>query len=195
MAWWFFLVLAAYLFIGLVSGDFAHSINSTVLTLLGISAGTAIGGVAVDVTKSGRSDQPAVVAAVAESIQARLAPLDTTIASLSAQLNATPGNVAAAQAKVAKVVEKEKLSSQLKKLRNESESFWLDILSDADGVSFHRFQIAAWTIVLGGIFAVSVYQNLAMPTFDPTLLTLLGISSGTYLGMKVAEPTVPTSPT
>ena len=30
-----------------------------------------------------------------------------------------------------------------------SEGFFLDILSDANGVSFHRFQMFAWTLVLG----------------------------------------------
>jgi hypothetical protein len=35
-AWWFFLVMAAYLFIGMVTGDFLTSFNGTALTLLGI---------------------------------------------------------------------------------------------------------------------------------------------------------------
>ncbi len=30
-----------------------------------------------------------------------------------------------------------------------------------------------------------------MPSFDPSLLALMGISSGTYLGMKIPEPMVP----
>jgi hypothetical protein len=43
-AWWFFLILASYLFIGVVTGDFSTSITGTVLVLLGISAGTTMGG-------------------------------------------------------------------------------------------------------------------------------------------------------
>ena len=66
---------------------------------------------------------------------------------------------------------------------------WLtDILSDADGVSFHRFQNAGWTLVLGIIFVAQVYEVLAMPKFDNTLLALMGISAGTYLGLKIPEP-------
>jgi hypothetical protein len=51
-----------------------------------------------------------------------------------------------------KKAEKAAKTSQLRKLRNESESFFLDFLSDANGVDFHRFQIVAWTVVLGIIF-------------------------------------------
>ena len=59
------------------------------------------------------------------------------------------------------------------------------------GVSFHRFQIAAWTIVLGIIFVTQVYKVLAMPDFNGSLLALLGISAGTYIGLKIPEATVP----
>jgi hypothetical protein len=34
---------------------------------------------------------------------------------------------------------------------------------------------------------VSVYKDLAMPEFSATLLGLMGLSSGTYLGFKVPE--------
>jgi hypothetical protein len=44
-----------------------------------------------------------------------------------------------------------------------------------------------WTLVLGVIFCVSVYNSLEMPEFSATLLGLMGISSGTYLGFKVPE--------
>ena len=37
------------------------------------------------------------------------------------------------------------------------------------------------------IFVASVYKNLSMPQFSATLLGLMGISSGTYLGFKVPE--------
>jgi hypothetical protein len=81
--------------------------------------------------------------------------------------------------------------SQLRKLLNISERIDLDILSDANGVSFHRFQIAAWTLVLGIIFVAQVYRELAMPQFNEMLLGLMGISAGTYLGLKGPEATVP----
>jgi hypothetical protein len=68
-----------------------------------------------------------------------------------------------------------------------SQGFLRDILSDGSGYSFHRFQIFAWTIILGIIFVSSVYNSLAMPEFSPTLLGLMGLSAGTYIGFKFPE--------
>ena len=46
----------------------------------------------------------------------------------------------------------------------------------------------AWTAILGLVFVYSVWERLAMPEFSATLLSLMGISAGTYLGFKgVAE--------
>lgn len=128
-AWWFFLVLASYLFIGMITGDYSTTITGTVLVLVGISAGTSVGSAMIDAGK----------------------PLPAVANTPTCQ------------------------------------GWWKDILSDSDGVSIHRFQIAGWTLVLGVIFVVQVYQGLAMPTFDTTLLSLMGISSGTYLGLKIPE--------
>jgi hypothetical protein len=61
------------------------------------------------------------------------------------------------------------------------------ILSDADGISLHRFQMVLWTILLGVIFVISVAKNLAMPEFSGTLLALIRISGGTYVGFKIPE--------
>lgn len=66
-----------------------------------------------------------------------------------------------------------------------SKGFLLDILSDGNNISFHRFQMAIWTIVLGIIFGSSVYHGLQMPEFSATLLGLMGISAGTYIGFKL----------
>ena len=77
------------------------------------------------------------------------------------------------------------------KLLNQSEGFFRDIVSDANGVIFHRFQMVAWTLALAVVFVHEVYQNLAMPEFNATLLGLIGISAGTYLGLKTTEAVVP----
>lgn len=81
--------------------------------------------------------------------------------------------------------------SRYKKLTSQSEAWFIDILSDANGVSLHRFQLFAWTAVLGIVFMFASYRNLAMPVFDTTLMGLLGLSAGTYLGLKIPEATVP----
>ena len=42
-------------------------------------------------------------------------------------------------------------------------------------------------IVLMIVFVVTVYDTLAMPQFDASLLGLMGISSAAYAGMKIPE--------
>jgi hypothetical protein len=125
MAFWFLLVIGAFFFIWLITvAD--DTIPASVLALIGIGAGAALGSALIDAGTNPR----------------------------------------------------------------QSKGFILDILSDKDGdpnkdgVVFHRFQMAVWTIVLGIIFVYSVWKNLAMRDFDATLLALMGISAGTYLGFK-----------
>ena len=74
---------------------------------------------------------------------------------------------------------------------SESRGFWKDILSDADGVGLHRFQMVTWTLVLGIVFLSAVVYSLKMPDFSTTLLALLGISNATYIGFKFPDPGKP----
>ena len=189
-AWWFFLVLASYLFIGIITGDFSSTITTTVLGLIGISAGTVISSAMIDASKNTPAAAATNAAAIQET-QTRINQLDQDIAAANQALQANPQDADAAKQKSLSTQEKEQRESQLKKLKNQSENPLLDILSDANGVSFHRFQIAAWTLVLGIIFISQVYRVLAMPEFNGSLLALLGISAGTFVGLKIPEPTVP----
>lgn len=67
-----------------------------------------------------------------------------------------------------------------------SRGWWNDLVSDDRGVvALDRLQIVVWTLVLGGIFLTSVLWDLTMPEFNATLLALMGISSGTYIGFKL----------
>jgi hypothetical protein len=68
-----------------------------------------------------------------------------------------------------------------------SGSYWKDILRGTTDYEPHRLQIVAWTLVLGIVFICTVWSDLTMPSFNGTLLTLMGISSGTYLGFKMKE--------
>jgi hypothetical protein len=122
--------------------------------------------------------------------------INTLTAGVNAQpaptnLNDLQTELASKQAEAqAKQTEIDQASQELtqidKALRpNASTDFFRDILSDDDGVSFHRFQMFAWTIVFILIFVFSVYNVLAMPDFDTTLLALMGISGGTYVGFKL----------
>lgn len=130
LAFWSMMVIAAYVFIWMVTEEL-DTITGSVLVLLGIGAGTALGSTLIDSGKTA----PATI--------------------------------------------------------RSSQGFLNDLLSDDQGISIHRFQLFAWTLVLGVIFCASVYDGLQMPQFSTTLLGLMGLSSGTYLGFKVPEGKTP----
>ena len=65
--------------------------------------------------------------------------------------------------------------------------FLIDLLSDNGRVTLHRMQIVLWTGVLGFVFISRVKRELSMPTFSETLLGLMGLSSLTYIALKVPE--------
>jgi hypothetical protein len=179
MAFWFCLSLAAYVYICLMTKQ-AHVPMGSVLGLLGISATTGLAAVFVDKQKGSSTGS---LAAERAALTARVKDLS------SAQV--IPGSTAEADLlqKKNRLAQVEALLAQLPSdtLPATSKGFLTDILSDGENVSFHRFQMVVWTIVLGVIFVWSVYRNMTMPEFDASLLTLMGISSGTYLGFKFPE--------
>jgi hypothetical protein len=307
-AWWFFIIIGAYLLIGIATWDFYSTVSSTALILLGIGAGTVVGGTLIDTSKDTPEEAEARTKRSAK-LKLRILLLDaaqeychlyarhldvldpssatsrpltpgenarlhilttlygpdivqwlragfggayTTIADIfELQMldQAYEGQVAALTAGVARpapvpqlvklraayagsiadlcqvkalrlagasvplelanripnlpdfaslmpkvsevTIEKNTAISRYRKLTNQSESWIIDILSDANGVSFHRFQLFSWTLILGGVFIGAAYLELNMPEFDTTLMGLLGLSAATYLGLKVPEPTVP----
>lgn len=78
-------------------------------------------------------------------------------------------------------------------VKAQSRGFLVDILSDIHektgerSIAVHRLQTVVWNLALTVIFWASVRNELAMPEFSGALLGLLGISAGTYLGVKVTE--------
>jgi hypothetical protein len=71
-----------------------------------------------------------------------------------------------------------------------SEGFFTDILSDASGISIHRFQAAIFNMAYGVYFVIDVFSDTTkakFPDFDAPTLALLGVSSGTYAVLKVSE--------
>lgn len=195
MAFWFFLIYASYLAIWLVT-DALDTITPSLLALMGISAGTALGEALIDNGKDTAKtnqvqDLTAEKQAVVQSISQFEADLDamtTAPQSLSDQSNRDALNRQLTDSRT----RLGQLDQQLRALDAQhsatvSAGFLRDILSDASGYSFHRFQIFAWTIVLGIIFVSSVYNNLTMPEFSTTLLGLMGLSAGTYIGFKFPE--------
>jgi hypothetical protein len=69
-----------------------------------------------------------------------------------------------------------------------SAGFWQDLVTDDRGaVALDRLQMVVWTVLLGGLFVHSVLVYVAMPDFSTTLLALMGVSSGTYIGFKMPD--------
>ena len=196
MAFWFFLVYASYLTIWLITGAL-DTITASLLALMGISAGTALSEAMIDNGKDTATTNQA------QDLTAERLALEQSITQTQAQLDAA--NVSASTA-VTEQTNRDALNRQLTDSRTRlgqidqqlqtlssqqptmvSSGFLRDILTDASGYSFHRFQIFAWTIVLGIIFVSSVYNSLTMPEFSTTLLGLMGLSAGTYIGFKFPE--------
>jgi hypothetical protein len=138
IAFWTIIVVACYLFIYLSTENY-NCFNSTALALLGISATTGIGAVAIN-TNAGA---------------ARANPWSFPMMNFYTKWRGF--------------------------------SFFIDLLCERETMSFHRVQLIVWTIVLAFVFVRSVFNSLGMPTFDPTLLILVGIINGTYLGMKASQ--------
>jgi hypothetical protein len=196
MAWWFFVVMASFCFIW-VTIDNHDSLTSGALILMGISAATGLAGTVV----GGNPDTDAktllasqTMAAARVALQARLDALSEAIAlqqkaDKAAAVAGAPENPGDSQSVKDLKAEQMKKTVQLQKIDSEgvSDGFLPDILRDDDGISFHRFQMVGWTLVLGLVFIVAVYQQIAMPDFSPTLLGLMGISNGTYIGFKISN--------
>jgi cation transport ATPase len=201
MAFWFFLVIAAYFFLWIVTGDM-DTLNASVLALIGISAGTALGSAFVDAAKpaptSSSGNQPVVD--VTRPHNEVLAELQKLRAETQQELEAlqkarTLISLSDKQALDDNEQQQNEMRTRLANYRWQSAYFgwptWrgvmYDLLAENNQISFHRFQIFVWTLILGIIFVVNVYGELAMPEFSATLLGLLGISAGTYIGFKLPE--------
>ena len=182
MAWWFYLVIAAYVYISLITKEL-NILTGTALTLIGISAGTGLASVFVDKQKLTDEENQKV------SLQSERAVVQARIAVLAGAAPA-PGTPEALELhdRQKRLAEINALLAQFPAVRvTPASKGFLDVLKDGDGLSFHRFQIAVWTIVLGLVFMKSAFLDLVMPEFDTTLLGLMGISSGTYIGFKFPE--------
>jgi hypothetical protein len=205
MAFWLFIIAASFLFLWVVMGEY-DTLTSSELTLLGISAVTGLAASFInrisspcepsaltveeqelqDVTKIAEARK-----AAEQEMKGALQELDskraqfqsaseTAKSALEEDLRSASAKVDRLKKRIAQFEEQERYFSPGGGIRQ----FFLDLLRERSSVDFHRFQMMTWTLILGVIFIFGVFQQLAMPKFDATLLALMGISSGTYLGFK-----------
>lgn len=195
VAWWFFLVVGSFLGIYLITGEFTMSEQA--LILMGIGTGTALGAAMIDANKRSSSDSELYTLQPEKSkLEAEVTELESNVNTLGSQANLSAEEKETLKAAKVEMAEKKaKLEVTKKKIDDAiaaqstpvSETFVKDLLTDSNGVSFHRFQMIVWTVVLGVLFLIGVYKDLAMPEFSTTMLALAGISAGTYLGFKIPE--------
>jgi hypothetical protein len=196
MAFWFFLVYASYMSIWLIT-DALDTITASLLALMGISAGTALGEAMIDSGKdTAKTNQFQDLTAEKLALEQSVIQAQTDLDALNAATTVSAADQTTRDGLNRQLVDGRtrigQIDQQLRTLSSQtsatvSSGFLRDILADSSGYSFHRFQIFAWTIVLGIIFVSSVYNNLYMPEFSPTLLGLMGLSAGTYIGFKFPE--------
>ncbi len=191
MACWFFLIISSYLLIWLITGNL-DTITPSLLGLMGISAGTALGDVMIDNNKTAvEKAQTNALTAEKTALQNRLTEIQTTVAAPQASVPDPGAQAALSTERTDKQTRLQLVTQSLERAPSQapgqSAGFLQDILSDGAGYSFHRFQIFAWTLALMIIFVTSVYRDLKMPEFSATLLGLMGISAGTYIGFKFPE--------
>jgi hypothetical protein len=183
MAFWFFMVASSYFFIWMITGNL-NTITGSVLTLVGISSATYISSAALS------SDKDKEALAERQKLRKDIAALEAALQKLEKDISKKPPEAELAELEKEeeeKAAQKTKLEEKLKSKTDKLQSNGIlrDLVSDASGVSLDRFQIAIWTGVLGLIFVISVFKSMAMPQFDNTLLALMGISGGTYVGFKL----------
>jgi hypothetical protein len=157
---WTLLVTGSFLVLWGVTGA-TDTITTQALVLIGISGATALGSVLVDASKSA-------------------GPLASIATAQAALASAAKAEKPAAQMSVDDAV----AASPFKPMGGIA-----DLLQDGKGWSLHRMQMVVWTLILAVLFVFDVARDLAMPQFGDTLLALMGISAGTYLGFKIPEAT------
>lgn len=202
MAFWFYLVYFTYFVIWVITGD-KDTIPGSVLGLIGISAATAVGSSLVDSNR-----RPSV--ALATSAQSRI--FDGTRRSARVSLLQEIQALNTDKSQFDEQIRKAQAPDEIEQLKREKEVrmrsahdelayfnknafqvFSYDLLTEDGAISFHRYQMVIWTLVLGIIFLKEVYGKLAMPDFSGTLVGLMGVSSGTFVSLRhpVTKPATP----
>ncbi|HMQ78324.1 MAG TPA: hypothetical protein PKD94_02055 [Ignavibacteria bacterium] len=188
MAFWYVLIMSSTVFIYMINKE-APVLNKTALVLMGISTITGVVANSMNTNKKVEERNKLL------QIQNEKEVLELRLNELELNLNSQNTLEYAEKLKKEILDGKDRLK-ELKLLISEAEivnpidrhkSFIKDILSDSNGVSLHRFQIVGWTVALGVVYIIMVLKNIVLPEFDDTLLALMGISSGAYLGFKIPE--------
>jgi Flp pilus assembly protein TadB len=161
MALWTILTIYAYLYIWMLTGEYLATIPASVVGLMGITLATYGSAAAVDASNVQTNKEKLKEAKQKDAAKPHDPDLKDEVEKLEARTTVC-----------------------------KTEGFFRDITTSADGASIHRLQFIFWTLALAVVFVTTVWKTLAMPDFDATLLGLMGITSGTYVGLKIPEKKV-----
>lgn len=199
MAFWFFIVVSSFVLLWIVTRQL-DTINDTSLWLIGIGSGTALGAAMISATAAS-ADIKEMNRYILVNKNRTIPELDQSIADNQRAIHNAKVALAAAADEPARTAAQATLDRELEEGRRlDAERAYkslaakkagsvrqllFDLLNENNKISFHRFQMLVWTAILGFVFVVKVVYDLAMPDFSATILALVGISAGTYVGFKL----------
>jgi len=190
MAWWFVLVFCAYAFLFVLLWDY-NTLTSPALALMGLSGGTAVFAASIDAGKNTPIDTANdALRAIGLRTYADLQQIEAELEQHRAALRQLPAGAdqeqQRLQAEIDARVEKQRTHQQITR-PFVSQGWWRDLSTDINGPALHRVQLIFWMVIFGGMFVLELYRNLSMPQFSQLQLSLMGITSGGYLGFKFPE--------
>lgn len=97
--------------------------------------------------------------------------------------------ISAATMAAGKVIENDQKPKTEIDPKAHSEGFFHDILSDRSSINIQRLQNVMFNVLFGLIFIQRTVSSNLLADFDNNILLMMGISAGTYAGLKATEPT------
>ena len=188
MAFWTVSVVSAVLFIYAVTGD-NPTIPNGILILMGLGGATAVSAFAIDTSQhppGNRAEYEALLHAY-RTQETNVKTAETSL--VVAQAGGVTATVADAEQKLATATAASAaVRAKMKPYEAPAgTSFIYDILSDENGIAFHRLQLLVWTLVYGFMFIAAAWHAITLTNFTPEQMALMGISGATYLGFKLSE--------
>lgn len=155
--WWLVIVMLSFGYMLYVTHS-VDIVNATMLALLGIPVAVTAGACVVDRSNSGDGCRDADLLAAVAGDQ---------------------GSGEQVRAVLSRARETMLITQNLA----------TDLLSETTPETWdpHRGQILVFSVVFGGYYISQLNRLVALPDFSSSVLTLLGISSATYLGFKVVK--------
>jgi hypothetical protein len=187
MAFWFILIFIAFVTLFALTGDI-RTINSQALWLMGISGACGLSAIAVDLAKDTPADAAnRALRALGLNNYADVQRVRQEIADRKEKLKSAPPD---SNKLTLEIRDRELLLQAYERAIKPfvSDGWYYDLTTDLNGMALHRLQVFCWTWTLGLVFLCGLYTDLTMPQFDTSLLVLLGISNGGYVGFKYPEP-------